>query len=192
MLKNHLKKTFKLEGYILDKIEYLDDRILLHCHIQAKSMKYRGERSYKLNATRIRYLSHMMLEDKPVFLVVIQRRFYFSRHKTKLWEPLPGVSCRKKTTNTFRLNTLRELQRDNYKWTGKKRQRSGMFTSKLLDDLPVQFRWRKGITKLGLDGKGVRKHQLIHNVTNLEENKVIGVLPNFSQEELKNFTQRDF
>jgi len=191
MQKNHLKKTFKLEGYILDKIEYLDDKILLHCHLQNRFIKYRGERSKQVNTTRIRYLSHMMLEDTPVFLVVNQRRFYFPKHKTKRWEALPGVSSRKQTTNTFRLNTLRELKRDNYKWTGKKRQRSGMFACKLLDDLPIQFRWEKGSTKIGLDGKGVRKHQLIHNVTDLGKNKVIGVLPNLSKEELKKFTQKD-
>ena len=147
----------------------------------------RRERSKRVNETKKRCLSHMILEGKPVFLVVNQRRFYFSRHKTRRWEPLPDVSPRKQTTNTFRLNTLRELQRDNYKQTGKKRKRSGMFTSKLLDDLPIQFKWKKGTIKVGLDGKSARGKQMIHNVTDLTDNKVIGVLPDLSWEKLKNF-----
>ena len=185
MQKNHLKKTFKLEGYILDKIEYFEKRILLHCHLQNKYMTYRGERSNRINETRIRQIPHMMLENQVVYLVIKQRRFCFLKHKTKRWENLPDIGKRKQTTNTFRLHTLRELQRDNYSGSGHKRHMSGMFPMKLLDNLEIKFEWEKDITKVGLDGKGVRKGELVHHLANLDKGKSICIIPNLNQKQLK-------
>jgi len=185
MQKNDLKKTFKLEGYILDKVEYLNDEILLHCHLHCRQMAFKSERSRMVNTTRIRKIPHMMLENQVIYIVIKQRRFYFPRHKTRLWEKLPGVRKRKQTTNMFRLHTLRELQRDNYAGSGHKRQMSGMFTMKLLDELEIEFKWEKGISKVGLDGKGVGKGQLVHHLADLDKGKSICVIPNLSQKQLK-------
>ena len=185
MQKNHLKKTFKLEGYILDKIEYLEQKILLHCHIQNKNMTYKGERSNRVNETKVRKFPHMMLENQVVYLIIEQRRFYFPKHKTRRWETIPDVEKRQRTTNTFRLHTLRELQRDNYSGSGQKRQMSGMFPMKLLDKLEIKLEWRKGISKVGLDGKGVKKGQLLHHLADLEKGKSICVIPNLNQQQLK-------
>ena len=185
MQKNDLKKIFKLEGYILDRVEYLDEEILLHCHIQGKIMIYKGIRSKQVNEIKMRKISHMMLEDKKVYLVIQQRRFYFSKYKIKRWEMLPDIQKRKQTTNTFRLHTLRELQRDNYRGIGFKRKMSGMFPMKILDTLKIDIQWRKGVKKVGLDGKCVKKHTLVHHISDLEKGKSIGVFPNFSQKEFK-------
>lgn len=181
MQKNHLKKLFKLEEYILDKIEYLNEEILLFCHIQARYMFFNGERSKCVNSIRKRKIPHMMLENQLVFLIVEQRRFHFPLQKKRLWEMLPGVGRRKQTTNTFRLHTLRELQRDNYSGSGKKRHKSPMFPMKLLDNLPIEFKWRKGIKTIGMDGKGVKKGKLIHHLVDLEQGKSICVMPGESQ-----------
>lgn len=125
----------------------------------------------------------MMLENKQIVLLVKQRRFAFKG--TKRWEKLPDVEKYKQTTNTFRLHTLRELQRDNYSGSGHKRQKSGMFPMKLLDELGMDFKWRKGIKRVGLDGKYVRKREAVHHLADLDEGKSITVLPNLSQDELK-------
>ena len=185
MQKNHLKKIFRLEGYILDKIEHKNGKTFLHCHLQKKSMTYQGETGKRVNETRVRRLPHMLLEDETVILVVTQRRFYFPKHKTRRWEPLPDVSPHKQTTNTFRLNTLRELQRDNYTGTGYKRHKSHMYSAYILDSMDIKMEWTKPVGKIGLDGKGVRKNKLVHNITNLSENKPLTVLPNLNQKQLK-------
>lgn len=185
MRKNDLKKTFQLKGYILDRIEHEKGRILVHCHLQRKSMAYKGERSYAISEFHKRYLPHLMMEDQAVVLVITQRRFSFPKHNTKRWEELPDVKKGNQTTNTFRLNTLRELKRDNYSGTGKKRGKSGMFTSKLLDALPLELKWKKGVIIVGLDGKSARGHQMIHNITDLGGKEVIGILPNLSQSNFK-------
>lgn len=185
MHQNHLKKLFQLEGYVLDRVEHGAAGILLHCHVRRSTMTHKSERSSRVNASRIRSLPHLMLEDKKVTLVVAQRRFYFSRHKTRRWEPLPDVGKRKQTTDTFRLNTLRELQRDNYSGTGAKRQRSHMFPMTILDGLSVEQKWVKPITRIGMDGKGVGRNKQVHNITNLSERKPHLVFPNLSQQKLK-------
>ena len=190
MQKNHLKKLFKLEGYILDKIEYKNGKTFLHCHLQKKTMVYRGESSKKINEIRVRQLPHMLLEDETIILVILQRRFYFSGHKTRRWEPLPDVGPRKQTTDTFRLNTLRELQRDNYTGTGYKRHRSHMYSAYILDSLDMKLKWPEGTTKIGLDGKGVGHHKQVHNITNLSKNKPLAVLPNMNQEQVKKNCKR--
>jgi len=60
-----------------------------------------------------------------------------------------------------------------------------MFPMKLLDKQDDKFRWDNPITKIGLDGKGVQGHKIVHNITNLNENEIIGVFANLSQNELK-------
>lgn len=185
MHKNHLKKMFKLEGYILDNVEYRKDGTFLHCHVQKSSMTYSGERSLRVNDTRERCLPHMMLEDETVILVVTQRRFYFPKHKTKRWERLPDVGKRKQTTNTFRLNTLRELQRDNYSGTGFKRKKSHMYSAHLLDSMDFKVEWKDKIEKIGMDGKGVGRNKVVHNIVNLDKNKPLLVLPNLRQKQVK-------
>ena len=185
MQKNHLKKMFKLEGYILDKTEYKNNKIFLHCHLQKKSMIYIGEISKRVSEVRVRHLPHMLLEDETVILIITQRRFYFSKHKTRRWEILPDVSPYKQTTNTFRLNTLRELQRDNYSGTGYKRHKSHMYPAHILDSMKIEVKWNKAIEKIGLDGKGVRKNKVVHNVTNLSKNKPLAVFPDLNQKQLK-------
>lgn len=169
----------------MDKVEQTGERTLLHCHLQKRSMLFEGERSFKVSETRIRKLPHLMLEDRMVVLAVEQRRFYFPKHKTKRWESLPDVGPRKQTTNTFRLNTLRELQRDNYSGTGYKRGKSNMFPMHILDGMHFKQGWDKVITKIGLDGKGVGNRKVVHNITNLQENKPLMVLSNLSQADLK-------
>ncbi len=176
---------FKIQGYILDKIEDKNNKILLHCHIQRKTMIYNSERSNNINETRERRLSHMLLEDQLVIIIINQRKFYFPKQKTKRWELLPDVNQYNQTTNTFRLNALRELQRDNYSQTGLKRGMSGMFMSKLLDKLNINIKWNNNIKKVGLDGKGASKHKLIHNLTDIGNKKPIAVFSNLNQKDLK-------
>ena len=102
MLKKQLKKLFNLEGYILDKAEEADEKILLHCHVQKKSMQYKSERSKTINTTRKRELLHAMFEDKQVFIVVKQRKFYFGKHGKRLWETLPQVKQKQQMTTAFK------------------------------------------------------------------------------------------
>ncbi len=187
MQDKYFSKTLKLEEYVVDGVEDRAHEVLVHCHVRKRGMWHKGKYSEKATETRVRRVSHMMLENKQVVLVVTQRRFSFKG--TKPWEKLPDVERYKQTTNTFRLHTLRELQRDNYSGSGFKRQRSGMFTMKLLDQLDLGFEWRKGITRVGLDGKYVRGKELVHHLADLDEGKSITVLPNLSQTELKKFSE---
>ena len=91
MQKKEIKKIFKLDGYIFDKFEKENDKIILYCHIQRNSMKLKSETSKTVNQTRNRMIAHSMFENKKVFISIKQRRFYFPKHKKKLWEPLPQV-----------------------------------------------------------------------------------------------------
>jgi len=182
----YFSKTLKLEEYVIDEVEDKDFEVFIHCHVRKRGMWFKGQYSERIAEERVRRISHMMLEDKQVVLVVVQRRFSFKG--TRRWEKLPDVEKYKQTTNTFRLHTLRELQRDNYSGSGFKRQKSGMFPMKLLDELKMGFEWRKGITRIGLDGKYVRGTELVHHLADLDEGKSIAILPNLSQVELKKFS----
>lgn len=102
MSKLSLRKIFNLDGYILDKTEDLENEILLHCHLQKKSMTSAGETSSKVNQTRMRKIAHAMLDHKKVFIIIQQRRFYFSKQRRILWEPLPQVKHKQQSTTTFK------------------------------------------------------------------------------------------
>jgi len=96
MQKKQIKKIYKLDGYVFDKFEDQDDKIILHCHIQRNSMKLKSETSKTVNQIRDRF------EDKKVFISIRQRRFYFPKHKTKRWEPLPQVKKNQQSSITFK------------------------------------------------------------------------------------------
>lgn len=102
MQKKEIKKIYKLEGYIFDKFEEKNKKIILHCHIQRKSMKLKSEISKTVNQTRDRLIAHSMFEDKKVFIFIEQRRFYFPKHKKKLWESLPQLKKNQQSTITFK------------------------------------------------------------------------------------------
>jgi hypothetical protein len=180
---NYLSKVLKLKEYVIEKVEDRGRELYIYCHSKRKGMWFEAQYSRKMCETKIRRVSHIMIENVQVVLIVIQRRFSF--RGTRCWEKLPDIGKRKRTTNTFRLHTLRELQRDNYSGSGHKRQVSGMFVMKLLDELKIEFKWRKGVTRVGLDGKGVRKGKLVHHLADLDAGKSIGILPNLSQKQLK-------
>ncbi len=102
MQKKEIKKIYKLEGYIFDKFKEKDDKIILHCHIQRSSMKLKSETSKTVNQTRGRLIAHSMFEGKKVFIAITQRRFYFPKHKKKLWESLPQMKRNQQSTITFK------------------------------------------------------------------------------------------
>ena len=102
MHKLQLRKIFNLDGYVLDKMEESENEILLHCHLQRKSMMFSGETSTSVNQTKLRKIAHSMLDHKKVFIVITQRRFYFSKHRKILWEPLPQVKPKQQSTSTFK------------------------------------------------------------------------------------------
>jgi hypothetical protein len=185
MQKHFLLKIFKLEGYVIEKMEEKGGVIFIYCHSRKRGMWFQDEYSTKVPETRNRVLPHVMMEDQVVSLVVTQRRFNFSKHKTKRWEKLPDVGRRKQTTNTFRINTLRELQRDNYSGTGFKRQKSHMYPSHILDGMDFKVEWKDEIRRIGMDGKGVGHNKVVHNIVNLDKNKPLIVLPDLNQKQIK-------
>lgn len=102
MSKKQLKSIFNLEGYILDKMEKKDSKIFLYCHIQKITMKYKSEKSKKVNCIRERCLLHSIFEEKQVFIIVKQRKFYFSKYNKRLWESLPQVKKQQQSTTAFK------------------------------------------------------------------------------------------
>ncbi len=62
-----------------------------------------------------------------------------------------------------------------------------MTSLRLIDEMVDSsiINWNKVIKKIGIDGKGVNKRKQVFNLTNLDQNEVIGVFPNLSQKKLK-------
>lgn len=186
MHEHSIKKLFEMEGYVLTSLEQDAERIYVHCHVAVRGMHYEGEYSTQVNTTQVRTIRHMVLDRTVVWLCVTQRKFYFPRHKKRLWESLPGIQKGKQTSQLFRKETLLALQSTNFTGVAKKRGTSIMFPLRLLDALPPE-QWcteEEHIRRIGLDGKGVRKHQQLFTVTNLDEKKLLGVLPEQSQASL--------
>ena len=102
MLKKEIKEMFDLEGYIFDKMENLDDRVILHCHIQKKFLKLGTERSKSVSETRKRLITHTIFDNKKVYILIMQRRFYFPKQKKRIWELLPQVKKNQQMTTNFK------------------------------------------------------------------------------------------
>lgn len=57
----------------------------------------------------------------------------------------------------------------------------------LIDEIVISsIKWDKPIKRVGIDGKGVRKHKQVFSITNLSDKEIIGILPDLTQLELKN------
>lgn len=186
MRDKSMLKLFKLEGYFVDKVEEREDRIYLSCRPRTRGMWYEDEYSTRINTTRVRTLRHVVIDTTMVFLVIAQRKFYFSKHKKRLWEALPGIQKHQQTSLEFRKQTILAVRDTNFSGAARRRGTSVMFPIRLLDELP-EAQWclnGEQLTRIGLDGKGVRKHQQIFTVTNLEKMELIGVLAERSQASL--------
>lgn len=57
----------------------------------------------------------------------------------------------------------------------------------LIDEMVISsIKWDKPVKRIGIDGKGVRRHKQVFSLTNLVDKEVIGILPNLTQLGLKN------
>ena len=122
MKDSYFSKALQIDSkYVIDDVENVIGKILVYCHSRERGMWYENEYSRKVSERRDRKVKHIMVEDQQVFLVIKQRRFRFNKLKTCRWENLHGIANKEQTTEAFKLHTLRELQRDNYSGTGKKR-----------------------------------------------------------------------
>lgn len=78
------------------------------------------------------------------------------------------------------------LRNTNYSGLSENRNFSKMTSLRLIDEMvDSSINWNEPIKKIGIDGKGVSKHRRIFSITNLDENQVIGILPDLTQQELK-------
>lgn len=183
MPNNYVSKLLKLKEYVIDDVKNCTDEIEVYCHSKKRGMWFEGQYSRNVAEIRTRRIPHIMIENQRVILVVVQRRFVFKG--TRRWEKLPDVEKKKQTTNTFRLHTLRELQRDNYSGSGFKRKMSNMFPMKLLDDLNMEIEWPKGVKRIGLDGKAVKGSSMVHHLADIDRGKSIVIFPDLDQKQLK-------
>jgi len=181
-------KMFDLTGYILEKIEFPNDtNIYLFCHLKRKTMKFKSQTSNRISTTRKRKIKHQIFEGKIVWIIIEQRRFYFSKYDKRLWEKLPNISIKKQTSDTYRLNTIKSLKNSTYTYNAETRKSSPMFCSRLVDDLPeINIYWPTVIKKIGLDGKNIGKHKQMFTLTNLDKNELISAITPMNQKQLIN------
>jgi len=186
MTGTSLSKIFDLKGYILDRVEYPDDKeIMLCCHLKRKTMRFKSQSSNAICAQRKRKIKHQVFEGRLVWISVTQRRFYFCKSDNRLWEKLPNVALKKQTTESYRRNSIIALKNSTYSYSSQQRLASPMFSSRLVDSLPeLKFYWPKEIGKIGFDGKNIGKRKNMFTLTNLDEKKLISALPPMSQKEL--------
>lgn len=197
MQTKYLGKILKLEGYIIETIEETNKEIFVNCRSRKRGMRYEGQYSVVVSTTRIKNSRHVVIDDRVVILRIKQRKFYFSKRDKRLWEILPNFKRKKRDSNTFREQSLKELRNTNYTGTSIKRHTSRMYPLRLLDEIEgFQMNWDGNCTRIGLDGKSVKKHQMVTNITNLDKHEVVSVLPGYNQQiliewcELLNQTQR--
>lgn len=173
-----------MQGFILDKIVQKDENnIYLNCHLQTKRMRYKSQRSSYVTTTRKRRIKHLIFEGKTVWIIIEQRRFYFSKYNKRLWERLPNISRGKQTTNIYRINSIKSLGNSTYTHTANSRKSSPIFCSRLVDELPeINIYWPTKIKRVGLDGKNIGKHKQMFTLTNLDKNKLISAISPMNQQ----------
>ena len=183
MQTKYLRNILKLKDYIIEKLAETESEIFVHCRSKKRGMKHEGQYSTAVSTTRIKNSRHVVIDDRVVILLIKQRKFYFSKTDKRLWEILPDFKRKKRDSNTFRDQSLKELRNTNYTGTSIKRHTSRMYPLRLLDEIDgFQMNWDENCTRIGLDGKSVKKHQMVTNITNLDKHEVVSVLPGYNQQ----------
>lgn len=191
MQNNYLLKLLKLEEYVIENIKEEGNKIIVYCHSRRRGMWHKNQYSTALSTSRVKTSRHMVIEDRIVILKIKQRKFHFCRYNSNLWEILPNFQRKKHDSNAFRQNTLKNLRVTNYTGVSDIRSTSKMFPLRLLDQIEgFSTNWDPECKRIGLDGKGVKKGMAVTNITNLDKNEVISVLPAYSQESLEKWCQQ--
>lgn len=192
-MKKYTNKLFNLQGLLTGKIEFDDQkkeilinarspRKLVKCPCCLNSAKRIHQKSY-------RKIKHGILDCRVIILNLCFRRFRCKYCNQVFTEQFAGID-RRRTTPNFRVQLLDWLQRNSFRYIGKKFNISPATLVRYLLEMngDIKIEWSEiNVTKLGIDEHSFRGKRLIITITDLSNKKLLAVLKGDSQAMLEKF-----
>lgn len=192
-MKKYTNKLFNLQGFLSGKIEFRDKEkeIIIYVRSPKKfvSCPACNKSTKRIHQISNREIKHGILDSKIVILNLPVRRFKCQGCKKVFSESIYGID-RRRTTINFRLQLLDWLQRNSFRYIGKKFNISPATLVRYLLEMngDIKIDWKNiNVTKLGIDEHSFRGKRLIITITDLSNKKLLAILKGDSQIFLERF-----
>lgn len=192
-MKKYTNKLFNLQGLLSGEIEFNDKskQIIIQVRSPRKYAKcpYCNKSTKRVHQSSHRKIKHGILDYRVVILNLFVRRFKCCHCKKVFTEQFPGID-RRRTTPNFRLQLLDWLQRNSFRYIGKKFSIAPSTLVRYLLEMngDIKIDWANvNVTKLGIDEHSFRGKRMIITVTDLSNKKLLAILKGDSQFMLKQF-----
>lgn len=192
-MKKYISKMFNLQGLLIDRLEYMEERdiITIHCRsprIYSHCPKC-GKTTDKIHQYRYRQIRHSRLGEKQIILSLLIRRFK-CRHCPKPFSEIISGIDQKTTSLNFRLEALSWLSRNSFRYIGQRFKISSPTLNRYVlaaSDCWL-IDWNKiKVTKLGIDEHSFKGKNLVITITDLSNHKLLAILKTDRQEALAQF-----
>lgn len=195
-MKKYINKLFKLQGLLAGKIEFndKDQQIILNVRNPRRIAKcpYCNKSTKKIHQISNRRIKHSIVDEKIIVLDLTTRRFKCCHCKKIFTEKFVGIN-RKCTTANFRLQLLKWLQRNSFRYIGQTFDISPSTLVRYLLEMngDIEIDWENvDVTKIGIDEHSFRGKRLIITITDLSNKKLLAVLKGDSQRHLEEFLMK--
>lgn len=195
-MKKYINKLFNLQGLFVGEIEFDDKnkQIIINCWNPRKFAKcpHCNKSTKKIHQKNNRLVKHSIVDEKIVLLNLITRRFKCRHCKKVFTEKFVGIN-RKCTTPNFRLQLLKWLQRNSFRYIGQTFKISPSTLVRYLLEMnnDIKIDWENvNVTKIGIDEHSFRGKRLIITITDLSNKKLLAVLKGDSQRHLEEFIMK--
>ena len=184
---------FNLQGLLVDKVECLDEVkiLLVHCRSPRQRAKCPicGQTTDKIHQYHFRKIKHDRLNEKQIILRLKIRRFKCRKCRKVFSEQIAGID-RKRASQNFRIEVLSWLQRNSFRFIGRKFKISGSTLNRYVlaaSDCWL-IDWNKiNVTILGIDEHSFRGNNLVITITDISHHKLLAILKTDRQRALIEF-----
>lgn len=192
-MKKYTNKLFNLQGLWVDKIDFNNEKeqVILKVRGPSKFVKcpYCEKSTKRIHQAHNRLIRHGILDSRIVVLKLTVRRLKCCHCKKVFTEKFDGIN-RKCTTSNFRLQLLKWLQRNSFRYIGQTFNISPSTLVRYLLEMngDIKIDWENiDVTKIGIDEHSFRGKRLIITITDLSNKKLLAVLKGDSQRHLEEF-----
>ena len=182
---------FNLQGLLVDKVDCLNDEIVVHCrspriYCHCPVCDNSTKRIHQYHQRRIK---HDRLSEKQIILNLRVRRFKCKSCGKVFTENIDGID-RKKASSNFRAEVLSWLQRNSFRYISQRFDVSSSTLNRYV--LAISDCWlidwhKIKVNKLGIDEHSFKGNNLVITITDISNHKLLAILKTDRQRALIEF-----
>ena len=185
-MKKDIMNIFNLQGLIVDKVTYEEDKIIIHVrHPQRGALCPHCERTTgKVHQRTHRKILHDVFNDRSIILDILVRRFMCKRCRRVFTERhLPGVS-KSKFSDHLKAKIVRDSTQSSMDTVAKRYHLSSPSVMAILKDYNLNTEVPLGELRLNIDGHSFSGRDMKTTIGEILNKELLAVLPDASKASL--------